>query len=81
MAVLDQERDDDTGELTKTVFDISSECIASLAYDHVLQRAEFMFHKDGFKVFYTEMSFQECTAWANSGSVGAYFNANIKGRA
>lgn len=68
---------DDSDESTVT-WNVSSECIATLAYDKERGEAVYTFHKGGTE-YRTPMSLQQATAWAHSDSVGAYFNEKIKG--
>jgi hypothetical protein len=61
-----------------TEWNVSSECISSLAYDDETGEAVYTFVRGGGE-YRTPMSIQRATAWAFSSSPGEYFNANIKG--
>ena len=73
----DEEDGESEGDLL--TWDISSESIATLAYDRSRGEAVYTFNKGDGREYRTPMSIQQATAWAHSVSPGEYFNENIKG--
>jgi hypothetical protein len=58
----------------------ASDCISSLAYDDERRIAWATFRRDGTTIELDGFPEIEFERWITAGSVGRYFNANVRGR-
>lgn len=64
--------------MARQSYPVASEAIARLEYDDETNEAYVTFHKGGS--YAIPMPQIEVERWANSPSVGGYFNTNVKGK-